>query len=280
MLTEILEQHHAAIESLRPQWPVLYRMAQTMYGCMASEGTVYLCGNGGSAADCQHIAAELVGRFGLERPGLPAIALTTDTSILTAVGNDYGYTQVFKRQVQAFLKPDDVLVCDNDHSFPRGTLARTNMGLGCPHCGTVNWGLEQEVEKAPATPAGEVECKFGHAVAIADVIQSPLAGGHLGLLIAIAQVLSGLTKDQKGDEEDIVYHEPQPRAECLKIWSQLTVEEQNSLITLTLNPQAGVNVFLGKLLKLALCCLVVLHENIIPYLNPSLVIRVELFRGL
>jgi D-sedoheptulose 7-phosphate isomerase len=111
MLTEILEQHHAAIESLRPQWPVLYRMAQTMYGCMASEGTVYLCGNGGSAADCQHIAAELVGRFGLERPGLPAIALTTDTSILTAVGNDYGYTQVFKRQVQAFLKPDDVLVC-------------------------------------------------------------------------------------------------------------------------------------------------------------------------
>ncbi|HEY46747.1 MAG TPA: AAA family ATPase [Anaerolineae bacterium] len=74
----------------------------------------------------------------------------------------------------------------------------------------------------------------------AEKICLRLAGGHLGLLIAIAQVLSGLTKDQKGDEEHIVYHEPQPRAECLKIWSQLTVEEQNSLITLTLNPQAGL----------------------------------------
>ena len=67
-----------------------------------------------------------------------------------------------------------------------------------------------------------------------------LAGGHPGLLIATAQVLSGLTKDQKGDEEAIVFREPQPRAECLKIWSQLTDEEQKSLITLTLNPQAGL----------------------------------------
>lgn len=67
-----------------------------------------------------------------------------------------------------------------------------------------------------------------------------LAGGHPGLLIATAQVLSGLTKDQKGEEEAVVYREPQPRAECLKIWSQLTDEEQNSLITLTLNPKAGL----------------------------------------
>ncbi|UCF60015.1 MAG: winged helix-turn-helix transcriptional regulator [Anaerolineaceae bacterium] len=67
-----------------------------------------------------------------------------------------------------------------------------------------------------------------------------LAGGHPGLLIATAQVLSELTKDQKGDEEAVVFSEPQPRAECLKIWSQLTNEEQNSLITLTLNPQAGL----------------------------------------
>lgn len=67
-----------------------------------------------------------------------------------------------------------------------------------------------------------------------------LAGGHPGLLTATAQVISGLTKDQKGDEEAIIYREPQPRAECLKIWSQLTDEEQNSLITLTLNPKAGL----------------------------------------
>jgi D-sedoheptulose 7-phosphate isomerase len=67
-------------------------------------------GNGGSAADAQHFAAELVGRFEKERPGLPAIALTTDTSILTALSNDFGYDQVFSRQVQALVQPGDVVV--------------------------------------------------------------------------------------------------------------------------------------------------------------------------
>lgn len=67
-------------------------------------------GNGGSAADSQHLAAELVGRFVKERQGLPAVALTTDTSILTAVGNDYGFEQIFVRQVQALVKTGDVVV--------------------------------------------------------------------------------------------------------------------------------------------------------------------------
>lgn len=69
-----------------------------------------LCGNGGSAADCQHIAGELVARFLFDRPGLSAIALTVDTSVLTAIGNDYGYEQAFARQVQALGKPGDVLL--------------------------------------------------------------------------------------------------------------------------------------------------------------------------
>ena len=71
---------------------------------------VLFCGNGGSAADSQHLAAEFVGRFQKERKGLPAIALTVDTSILTAVANDYGYDTVFARQVQALGEPGDVLV--------------------------------------------------------------------------------------------------------------------------------------------------------------------------
>ena len=71
---------------------------------------VLFCGNGGSAADSQHLAAEFVGRFQKERKGLPAIALTVDTSILTAVANDYGYDTVFVRQVQALGEPGDVLV--------------------------------------------------------------------------------------------------------------------------------------------------------------------------
>ncbi|WP_456449632.1 D-sedoheptulose 7-phosphate isomerase [Hydrogenimonas sp.] len=71
---------------------------------------VLLCGNGGSAADAQHIAAELTGRFKIERRPLPAIALTTDTSALTAIGNDYGFDQIFSRQVAALAKEGDVLV--------------------------------------------------------------------------------------------------------------------------------------------------------------------------
>ncbi len=73
-------------------------------------GKVLIMGNGGSAADAQHFAAEIVGRFRLERRALPAIALTTDTSILTAVGNDYGFDQVFRRQVEAFAAAGDVVI--------------------------------------------------------------------------------------------------------------------------------------------------------------------------
>ncbi len=72
-------------------------------------GTIFICGNGGSASQAQHFAAEFVGRFLMERPGLPAVALTTDSSILTAVGNDYGFENVFSRQVQALMKPGDAL---------------------------------------------------------------------------------------------------------------------------------------------------------------------------
>ncbi len=71
---------------------------------------VLICGNGGSAADSQHIAAEIVGRFKKERKGLPAIALTTDTSIITAIGNDYGFERIFERQVEALGKEGDVLI--------------------------------------------------------------------------------------------------------------------------------------------------------------------------
>ena len=71
---------------------------------------VLLCGNGGSAADAQHIAAELTGRYKTERRGLPGIALTTDTSALTAIGNDYGFENVFAREIQAIATPADVLI--------------------------------------------------------------------------------------------------------------------------------------------------------------------------
>lgn len=88
-------------------------VAEAAAACIASfrkGGKVLLAGNGGSAADAQHIAGELVSRFAFDRPGLPAIALTTDTSILTAIGNDYGYEALFSRQVQAHARPGDVFI--------------------------------------------------------------------------------------------------------------------------------------------------------------------------
>lgn len=78
--------------------------------CMRNGGKVLLAGNGGSAADAQHIAGELVSRFAFDRPGLSAIALTTDTSILTAIGNDYGYERLFARQIQAHGSKGDIFI--------------------------------------------------------------------------------------------------------------------------------------------------------------------------
>ncbi len=85
-------------------------VARTVAVSLARGGKVIFCGNGGSAADAQHLAAEFVNRFELERPPLPALALTTDTSVLTAVGNDYGFEKIFAKQVQAHAAPGDVVV--------------------------------------------------------------------------------------------------------------------------------------------------------------------------
>ena len=84
--------------------------ATACIACLNNDGKILLAGNGGSAADAQHIAGEFVSRFAFDRPGLPAIALTTDTSILTAIGNDYGYEKLFQRQVQALGHKQDVLI--------------------------------------------------------------------------------------------------------------------------------------------------------------------------
>jgi D-sedoheptulose 7-phosphate isomerase len=89
--------------------PVIARGVDTLSQCFLNSGKVLACGNGGSAADCQHFAAELVGRFERERPELAAVALTTDSSILTAIGNDYAYDQIFAKQVRALGAPGDVL---------------------------------------------------------------------------------------------------------------------------------------------------------------------------
>lgn len=84
--------------------------AQAMVECLVNDGKILVCGNGGSAADAQHFAAELVNRFEIERPGLAAIALTTDSSVLTSIGNDYDFSLVFSKQVRALGMEGDILL--------------------------------------------------------------------------------------------------------------------------------------------------------------------------
>lgn len=109
-----IEEIEASIDlkrrTLESQLPVIVAIAERIVDTFQRGGKILLCGNGGSAADAQHIAAEFVSRFRRERRGLPAIALTTDTSILTAIGNDYGYERVFARQVEALGQQGDAVI--------------------------------------------------------------------------------------------------------------------------------------------------------------------------
>jgi D-sedoheptulose 7-phosphate isomerase len=113
LMSRVQAQFEASIETKRRAAEVLSApicaAIAVMCESLRAGGKVLACGNGGSAGDAQHFAAELVGRFERERPGLAAVALTTDTSILTAVANDYDYTKIFSKQVEAIGRPGDVL---------------------------------------------------------------------------------------------------------------------------------------------------------------------------
>jgi len=102
-----IKLHEQSAEELPPQ---IAKAAELIIEAYKKGKKLFLCGNGGSAADAQHIAAELVGRFKKERKGLPAIALTTDTSIITSVANDYWYDLLFARQIEALGDEGDVLI--------------------------------------------------------------------------------------------------------------------------------------------------------------------------
>ena len=110
VFTSAIADHLEVIRGVQEQQDVLESIARAMAAALHSGNQILWCGNGGSAGDSQHLAAEIVGRFRRERRGLPSIALTTDTSILTAVANDYGYEAVFSRQVEALGREGDVLV--------------------------------------------------------------------------------------------------------------------------------------------------------------------------
>ncbi|MGC4078240.1 MAG: D-sedoheptulose 7-phosphate isomerase [Rubrivivax sp.] len=124
----------------------IVEVGQVMTDALRSGQRVLFAGNGGSAADAQHLAAELVSRLEFDRPGLPSLSLSTDTSMLTAIGNDYGYDQLFKRQLQAQARPGDVFVGITTSGRSRNVLAAFE---ACADLGVVSvamCGLGGELE--------------------------------------------------------------------------------------------------------------------------------------
>jgi len=111
-ITAIAQEHIEAFKATFTAQNIktLEQMAEEIAKVLKRGNKILLCGNGGSAADAQHIAAEFIGRFAMERKSLSAIALTTDTSVLTSVGNDYSYDQIFSRQIEGLGKEGDILI--------------------------------------------------------------------------------------------------------------------------------------------------------------------------
>jgi len=125
MIKNYIQSSYQNVAALLENEPVAKNceeLVERLVECLKNGNTVFLAGNGGSAADSQHIAGELVSRFNFDRPGLSAIALTTDTSILTAVGNDYGYENIFSRQIRAIAKPNDFLFAYSTSGSSRNIL--------------------------------------------------------------------------------------------------------------------------------------------------------------
>ncbi len=109
-IEKIIDESIDTKKSLKNIIPMIEKIGNTIYESLNNNGTIFFIGNGGSAADSQHIAAEFVGKYQIKRDGLAAIALTTNSSIITAIGNDFGYDYVFQRQVESLVKTNDVLI--------------------------------------------------------------------------------------------------------------------------------------------------------------------------
>src|SRR5262249_30781055 len=125
------ESAHLKLQTMDALARPIAEAAERMAQCLKQDGKILSCGNGGSAADAQHFSAEMLNRFEMERPGLAAIALTTDTSTLTSIANDYDYEQVFARQVRALGQAGDLLLAISTSGNSRNVIAAVQAAHEC-----------------------------------------------------------------------------------------------------------------------------------------------------
>jgi D-sedoheptulose 7-phosphate isomerase len=127
-IAKIIEAHKKAITDFETDSiETIIATAELILKALKQDGCLYICGNGGSAADAQHIASELVGKLEQERKSLPAVALTTDTSIITSIANDYGYEAVFSKQIEALVKKGDVLLAISTSGTSKNIIAAAEL---------------------------------------------------------------------------------------------------------------------------------------------------------
>jgi D-sedoheptulose 7-phosphate isomerase len=164
MFTRMIDAHIAFFQHLKELAPLAEKTGDELLGALLAGRRILICGNGGSAADAQHFAAEIVGRFEKERRAYPAVALTTDTSILTAIANDYGYEEVFSRQVSGLGTSGDILIgistSGNSGNVIRAVAAASDLGMATIGLlGRDGGGLKHQVDHALVIP-GEVTARI------------------------------------------------------------------------------------------------------------------------
>jgi D-sedoheptulose 7-phosphate isomerase len=166
--------------------PAIVEAASLMLQCLRAGGKLLFCGNGGSAADAQHLAAEFVGRFVKERNGLPAVALTTDSSILTAIGNDYGFDRVFSRQIEALGRPGDIVIgISSSGNSPNITAAMRQaatqglktIGLSGRDGGALAKCVDVPINVACANTARVQECHIAIGHLLCELVENDLFAG-------------------------------------------------------------------------------------------------------
>ena len=159
--------------------PDIVVVAEEMICTLQAGGKILICGNGGSAADSQHFAAELVGRFRRQRPGWAAIALTVDASILTSLGNDYGFERIFARQVEALGRPGDILIAISTSGSSKNVLA------------AVETASAQGIKTVGLTGAGESELgnMVDHHLPIPSTNTAFIQHGHMAVIHVLCELV-------------------------------------------------------------------------------------------